>query len=122
MFAALPQTADARCRFVAGCAVAALAVLATSGLATADPIDPQVNRGRYLIHAGGCTTCHTEDRDDAVPLAGGRALNSPFGTFYSPNITPHVTRGIGAWTDDEFVQVLQDGLNPQGKAYFPAFP
>ena len=46
-------------------------------------------RGRYLVAAGGCVGCHTENRKDAVPFAGGRALKSPFGTFYGPNLTPH---------------------------------
>jgi mono/diheme cytochrome c family protein len=90
--------------------------------ATADDEDPQVERGRYLTHAGGCITCHTEDRDDAVPLAGGRALESPFGTFYAPNITPDPETGIGEWSNTEFVRAFQAGLNPKGDAYFPAFP
>ena len=79
-------------------------------------------RGEYLLYAGGCITCHTEDREDAVPLAGGRAMESPFGTFYSPNITPDAATGIGAWTDDEFVNAFWDGVSPADDHYFPAFP
>ena len=30
----------------------------------------------------------TADRPGAIPLAGGRALQTPFGTFYAPNLTP----------------------------------
>ena len=48
----------------------------------------EVKRGEYLIHAGGCIDCHTEDSDEASALTGGRAIESPFGTFFSPNITP----------------------------------
>ena len=81
-----------------------------------------MSRGEYLVHAGGCITCHTDDSDDAKPLAGGRALVSPFGIFYSPNITPHDETGIGRWSDDDFVQAIHEGLNPDGAAYFPAFP
>jgi len=84
--------------------------------------DDRLSRGEYLVHAGGCITCHTGDSDDAPPLAGGRALVSPFGTFYSPNITPHKETGIGRWSDDDFVQAVHDGLNPDGASYFPAFP
>ena len=84
--------------------------------------DPRVAKGNYLAHAAGCVTCHTEDKEGAVPLAGGRALESPFGTFYSPNITPDIESGIGAWSDDDFVTALWDGLNPEGEHYFPAFP
>ncbi len=88
-------------------------------IATADTL---VEEGEYLAHAGGCITCHTADEEDAIPLAGGRALESPFGTFYSPNITPHDETGIGGWSDDDFVNALWEGLNPEGDHYFPAFP
>jgi mono/diheme cytochrome c family protein len=80
------------------------------------------DRGEYLLHAGGCTSCHTADEDDAVPLAGGHALETPFGTFYSPNITPDVETGIGAWSDEEFVDALWHGVAPDGSSYYPAFP
>jgi mono/diheme cytochrome c family protein len=81
-----------------------------------------VEKGQYLVFAGGCLTCHTEDVPEAVPLAGGYALKSPFGTFYSPNITPDKDTGIGNWSDDDFVRAFQEGINPDGDAYFPAFP
>jgi mono/diheme cytochrome c family protein len=79
-------------------------------------------RGEYLAKAGGCIGCHTEDRKDAVPFAGGRALKSPFGTFYGPNITPHPEAGIGRWTEADFVRAIRLGERPDGKNYFPAFP
>lgn len=79
-------------------------------------------RGEYLVYAGGCISCHTEDRDNAVPLAGGRALETPFGTFYPPNITPDVATGIGSWSDEDFLNALWEGVSPEGKDYFPAFP
>jgi mono/diheme cytochrome c family protein len=84
--------------------------------------DTLIDKGRYLVFAGGCLTCHTEDLDGAVPLSGGYALKSPFGTFYSPNITPDRDTGIGTWSDDDFVRAFQQGINPHGDAYFPAFP
>jgi mono/diheme cytochrome c family protein len=79
-------------------------------------------RGEYLAKAGGCIGCHTEDKKDAVPFAGGRALKSPFGTFYGPNITPHPQAGIGRWTEADFVRAMRQGERPDGKNYFPAFP
>jgi mono/diheme cytochrome c family protein len=84
--------------------------------------DERAQRGKYLVYAGGCLTCHTEDSDDAVPLAGGRDLDSPFGTFYSPNITPDDETGIGLWSDDDFVDAFWEGVSPDGEHYFPAFP
>jgi mono/diheme cytochrome c family protein len=98
---------------------AAWLLLVTSALQADEAL---VERGKYLIHAGGCVTCHTAEDDDAVPLAGGRALKSPFGTFYSPNITPERQTGIGDWSDEDFVRAFWDGVNPSGEDYFPAFP
>jgi len=91
---------------------------AVNGLAQ----DDAVERGKYLLYAGGCISCHTEDVNDAVPLAGGRAMESPFGTFYSPNITPDSATGIGDWSDAQFIDALWEGVNPDGEHYFPAFP
>jgi mono/diheme cytochrome c family protein len=79
-------------------------------------------RGEYLAKAGGCVACHTEDKTGAIPFAGGRALATPFGTFYGPNITPHPQAGIGRWTEADFVRAMRQGVRPDGANYFPAFP
>lgn len=100
--------------------VAALAgawVLAAPALTEA-----AAERGQYLLAAAGCVSCHTEDRDGAPALAGGRALATPFGTFYSPNITPDRETGIGRWSEADFVTALREGTGPGGEHYFPVFP
>ncbi|TMH13738.1 MAG: c-type cytochrome [Betaproteobacteria bacterium] len=79
-------------------------------------------RGEYLAKAAGCAGCHTEDKKDTVPFAGGRALKTPFGTFFGPNITPHPQAGIGSWTEADFFRAMREGDRPDGKNYFPAFP
>jgi len=79
-------------------------------------------RGEYLAKAGGCLGCHTEEREKAVPYAGGRALKTPFGVFYGPNITPHPQAGIGRWTEADFVRAMREGRRPDGANYYPAFP
>lgn len=84
--------------------------------------DDLVERGKYLTYAGGCISCHTEEADDAAPLAGGRAMETPFGTFYSPNITPDEETGIGGWSEDDFVNAFWEGVSPDGEHYFPSFP
>ena len=98
-----------------------LALILVPVLSLAAPTEQQ-SRGQYLVNAGGCITCHTKDGGDAEPLAGGRALVSPFGTFYSPNITPDKKTGIGNWSDEDFVRAMHEGLSPTGSSYFPAFP
>jgi mono/diheme cytochrome c family protein len=79
-----------------------------------------IARGEYLVHAGGCTSCHTTP--GGTPFAGGRALATPFGTFYSPNITPDPETGIGRWSDADFLRALRQGVRPDGAYYFPVFP
>ncbi|MBX6323879.1 MAG: cytochrome c, partial [Rhodospirillaceae bacterium] len=59
---------------------------------------------------------------DGTPLAGGRALKTPFGTFYGPNITPDPVHGIGGWTDAQFIAALRWGEAPDGSNLYPVFP
>jgi mono/diheme cytochrome c family protein len=89
---------------------------------TANAADGDAKRGQYLAQAGGCIGCHTEEKKDAMPFAGGRALKTPFGTFYGPNITPDPEAGIGKWTQADFVRAMRHGERPDGANYFPAFP
>ena len=80
-----------------------------------------VERGGYLVAAGGCRGCH-EGMESIDSLSGGLALDSEFGTFYAPNITPHIETGIGGWGADEFLLAMKHGRSPDGSYYFPAFP
>lgn len=84
--------------------------------------DGDPKRGLYVATAGGCVGCHTEAKPDAPAYAGGRALKTPFGVFYGPNITPHLEAGIGRWTEQNFVQAMRFGRRPDGAHYFPSFP
>jgi mono/diheme cytochrome c family protein len=79
-------------------------------------------RGEYVFHAAGCYGCHTDVKGKGAPLAGGRALDTPFGTFFGPNITPHPVHGIGGWTLADFTRALREGVAPDGRSYYPAFP
>jgi mono/diheme cytochrome c family protein len=79
-------------------------------------------RGEYISKAGGCVGCHTAATKDAAPYAGGRALNTPFGTFFGPNITPHPIAGLGRWSEADFIGAMRHGRRPDGANYFPAFP
>ncbi len=80
-----------------------------------------VGRGDYLIRLGGCVTCHTDAKGGGAELSGGAGLQTPFGTFYPPNITPSTTAGIGGWTLAQFSKAMSDGEGPDGHLY-PAFP
>ena len=65
-----------------------------SPLALAAPAD--IQRGEYLARLGDCVACHTAERGQ--PMAGGRALKTPFGKLYSTNITPDRETGIGGYS------------------------
>jgi mono/diheme cytochrome c family protein len=80
-----------------------------------------VARGEYLIKAADCVACHTVG-ETGKPFAGGVAFKLPFGTIYSTNITADPTYGIGAYTDEEFVRAVREGIRRDGKHLYPAFP
>ncbi len=81
-----------------------------------------IKRGEYLAKMGDCIACHTNVKESTPAFAGGLPLNTPFGTFYSPNITPDKETGIGNWTEEDFIRALKEGKDPQGRNYFPVFP
>ena len=104
---------------------AALALALSSGGAAAGDIDKQdfkqIERGRYLTIVGDCAGCHTLP-GSGHDFAGGRPIETPFGDVLAPNITPDQQTGVGAWTDDEFVDAMQKGIGRNGSRLYPAMP
>ena len=80
-----------------------------------------IERGEYLFIAGGCISCHKGEEGEEVP-SGGFALESDFGTFFAPNITPDSATGVGDWTGSDFIAAIKHGRAPDGSFYYPAFP
>ena len=105
---------------------AAFAAAVFAGIFPAFPAHAQdaaeIARGKYLTTAGGCANCHTDAKNNGAPFAGGVTLKTPFGTFYGPNITADREHGIGAWSDQDFIRALREGVAPDGRQLFPAFP
>jgi mono/diheme cytochrome c family protein len=83
-------------------------------------LEETIRRGEYLAHAGDCIACHT--KHDGAPFAGGLPMVTPFGTLYSPNITPDTRNGIGNWSADDFYRMLHTGRSRDGKLLYPAMP
>ncbi len=87
--------------------------------------DPQnfetIERGAYLTVLGDCAACHQEP-GTSRRFAGGRPIETPFGTILAPNITPDRETGIGAWSDADFVNALVAGKGKGGKHLYPAMP
>ncbi|MBT7224996.1 MAG: cytochrome c, partial [Gammaproteobacteria bacterium] len=83
--------------------------------------DEAIERGEYLVIAGGCISCHRGEEDEES-FIGGLALETDFGTFFAPNITPDMETGIGSWQAEDFLLALKHGRKPGGSFYYPAFP
>jgi mono/diheme cytochrome c family protein len=79
-----------------------------------------IARGAYLARAGNCIGCHTVR--GSAEYAGGRGIETPFGTVYAPNLTPDRETGIGAWTASEFWRAMHNGRSRDGRLLYPAFP
>ncbi|RAU41598.1 MULTISPECIES: molybdopterin cofactor-binding domain-containing protein [unclassified Pseudomonas] len=79
-----------------------------------------LERGRLLAAAGDCAVCHTAP--GGIRNAGGLAMQTPFGTLYSSNITPDPETGIGKWSYPAFERAMREGISRDGKHLYPAFP
>ena len=109
----------------AGLGMVAIAVIARWPIAESRDLpapDGDAYRGAYLARSAGCVACHTNTAAGGAALAGGKALTTPFGSFVPPNITTDPVHGIGDMTFAEFAAALRQGVRPDGKAYYPAFP
>ncbi len=79
-----------------------------------------IERGRVLAAMGDCAVCHTAP--GGTPNAGGRAMETPFGTLYTTNLTPDAQTGIGQWSFSAFQRAMREGISRDGHALYPAFP
>lgn len=89
--------------------------------------DPQA--GERIFWAGGCASCHASPVDgkrakggDKLLLGGGLELDTEYGVFRVPNISPDANDGIGGWSVGDFVNAMQRGVSPDGRHYYPSFP
>ena len=80
---------------VVAIALVCAAALSRAGERAIEPAPPpapqsldvaQIRLGARLAAVGDCIVCHS--KAGGAPFAGGLALNTPFGTIYSTNITP----------------------------------
>jgi mono/diheme cytochrome c family protein len=114
-------------------AVVVLALLAAAALVFLQPgalprqktvahraADDIIGRGEYLARAGDCIACHTAP--NGPRFAGGRAMPTPFGNLYVPNITPDDDTGIGRWNAADFYRMMHTGVGRDGTLLYPAMP
>jgi mono/diheme cytochrome c family protein len=88
-----------------------------------------VARGEYIFkYQAHCWSCHADGASDAHSApSGGKPFDLTrtgpgFGMWYTPNITPDMETGIGAWTDGEIVQAIREGVRKDRRALFPLMP
>lgn len=79
-----------------------------------------VERGQYLARAGNCIACHSAK--GSASMAGGRRIDTPFGSVFSSNLTPDPVTGLGTWDRDDFWRALHHGRSKDGRLLTPAFP
>ena len=102
-----------------GLLAAILCALAAPALAD-QPQSNLVKRGEYLARAGDCFSCHTQP--GGTPLAGGRQVQTPYGTIAAPNITPDRDTGIGKWSNEDFYRLMHDGIDRERQYVYPVMP
>jgi cytochrome c553 len=90
-------------------------------------------RGSYLVNqVCACGGCHTSrengrlveaERTDAF-LGGGNIFvaKGMSDGIWIPNITPDVETGVGAWSDDELMRAIRDGVARDGRFLLPFMP
>src|SRR5688572_11150231 len=103
------------------------------GAAPFERTPARVERGRYLVESVlGCMDCHskhdlTRFGNPAVGLAGaggecfGEEQGFP-GKVCMANITPEPETGIGAWSDEEILRSIREGVDRNVRALFPLMP
>jgi len=84
------------------------------------PDNDVVRRGEYIARLGDCLACHTGS--SGVPFAGGVPFEAPGGVVFSSNITPDRQFGIGRYTEQQFAQLLREGIGPGGRSVSPTMP
>lgn len=93
----------------------------TAPAASSEPVG-NAQRGAYIFAAADCSGCHTDSKAGSPLLGGGLPMKTDFGVFYTPNISPDKTNGLGAWTYQDFHRAMREGKGKNGEYLYPAFP
>ena len=87
-------------------------------------LEGNVEAGHDVFWASGCASCHTDpeaESSDAPVLSGGYRMESPFGTFIAPNISPGEA-GLAGWSAHDLGNALLAGVSPSGQHLYPSLP
>lgn len=89
----------------------------------APPASDKLARGRWLLDVCSCHDCHDSvtPRMEKVPgkaLAGGMKFPLPKGAVYAANITGDKATGIGSYSDEDLMRILDEGKNKAGRSLY----
>ena len=99
-----------------------------------DATPERLARGHYLVNnVVDCLGCHSDHLVDkfGIPIKpgtegqGGFVFDSKLGVpgvVSAQNITPDPETGLGAWSDDEILRAMREGVDRKGDALFPMMP
>ncbi|HVE60937.1 MAG TPA: c-type cytochrome [Chitinophagaceae bacterium] len=82
----------------------------------------KVKYGEYLVMIAECHVCHTpmnERGQQGEPFTGGLTFTTPAFKVTSANITPDSLTGIGAWTEQMFLEKFKTYRKEEGYKYDP---
>ena len=98
-----------------------IALVCALGIIPAARAEPNLANGKTIYSAADCIGCHAGNGNASLP-SGGLGLDTPFGKFRVPNITPDKRDGIGNWSEADFKRALREGIGKEGQYLFPLFP
>ena len=79
--------------------------------------------GKYVAMLGSCIGCHSKEEKGGVVVgmefAGGRSFRFPNLEVLSANITPDMETGIGAWSEQRFIDKFR-GYGNLNESNLPA--
>lgn len=75
----------------------------------------EVAAGRKIVEGRLCSTCHGE------PLSGATTAY-PGTQAFPANLTPDVSTGLGAWSEQQIATAILDGKDVDGKQLCNAMP
>ncbi len=104
-----------------------------TNLEKVDSTPERLARGSYLVNqSASCGACHSTRVDGSIFggertdmfLAGGTVIHEAElgATLAVPNLTPDVETGLGAWSDDEILRAMRDGIARDGHLLIPMMP
>jgi hypothetical protein len=88
------------------------------------PASDQLARGNWLLVVGNCHDCHDsfDNHREPIPgkeLAGGAEFPiADKGSLFVPNITSDKATGIGSYTDEDLMRVLNEGVGKSGRKLY----